>query len=325
MRKCLQSVTCAAIYSDERCADALGSILFEVAVLKRRIQMKKEDMDMVSGTSILFMVITLVISLILPVLVLLVFALANKGKKVASAWFLGAAGFFVTQLIIRVPILNMLSVMPAFQSFAAEHYVVYVLLLGFTAGLFEVIGRLAVAKIMSKELTYKRSMAAGLGHGGIEAIMLVGITYINNLSYSAMINGGTFDTAVAQAAATGVDVSSLYAAKGALISTPAYLFGLAGYERLLTMICHVAMTMLVCYFVAKKQTLKGVVIALVLHTVLDSASGLISGLSTTYMGSVISQNASYILIYGFLTIMAVVSVGIIVKVKKAFPTEETLK
>ncbi len=279
---------------------------------------------MVSGTSILFMVITLVISLILPVLVLIVYAAANKGRKVVSAWLLGAAGFFVMQMIIRVPILNALSLLPGFQSFVAEHYVVYALLLGFTAGLFEVIGRLAVAKIMSKELTCTRSMAAGLGHGGIEAIMLVGITYINNLSYSAMINGGTFDTVVAQAAATGVDVSSLYAVKEALISTPAYLFGLAGYERLLTMICHVAMTMLVCYFVAKKQTLKGVVIALVLHTILDSASGLISGLSTPYMGSVISENISYVLIYGFLTAMTVVSVCIILKVKKGFATKGDL-
>ena len=276
----------------------------------------KEDTIMVSTTAFLFMVITLVISLILPVLLLIVYGVANKGKKVVSAWFLGAAGFFVMQIIIRVPILNGLSVMPGFQSFAIEHYVMYVLLLGFTAGLFEVVGRLAVAKIMSKELTYRRGFAAGLGHGGIEAIVLIGMTYINNLAYATMINGGTFDATVAQAAATGVDVSSLYAAKEALISTPAYLFGLAGYERLLTMICHVALTLLVCYFVTKKQTVKGVLISLVLHTILDSASGLINGLSTPYMGSVISQNTAYVLIYVFLTLMTVLAVVGIVRMRK---------
>lgn len=277
---------------------------------------------MVSGTSILFMVITLVISLILPVALLIIYAVANKGRGTVSAWFLGAAGFFVMQVIIRLPILNILSILPGFQSFVENNYVVYALLLGFTAGLFEVVGRLVVAKIMSKNLTFERSIAAGLGHGGIEAIVLIGMTYINNLAYTAMINGGTYDLIIEQSAAMGVDVSSLYAAKDALISTPAYMFGLAGYERILTMICHVAMTLLVCYFVAKKQTLKGVLISLVLHTVLDSASGLINGLSTPYMGEVISQNMSYVLIYGFLTIMTALCVVMIVKLKKGFGSLE---
>ena len=271
---------------------------------------------MVSGTSILCMVITLVISLVLPIVLFVIYAVTHKRKKVASAWFLGAAGFFVLQMLIRIPILNVLSLLPGFQSFAEKYYVVYVLILGFTAGLFEVIGRLAVAKIMSRDLTYERSMAAGLGHGGIEAMLLVGMTYVNNLLYAMMINGDTYDMVVEQTASMGVDVSSLYAIKESLINTAPYLFLLAGYERILTMICHVAMTLLVCYFVSKKQTLKGVVISLILHTVLDSASGLFSGLSTPYMGSVISQTTGYVLIYGFLTIMAAVSVGIILTVRK---------
>ncbi len=276
---------------------------------------------MVSGTSIFFMWVTLFISLILPVALLIIYALKNKGKKIVSAWFLGAAGFFVLQIILRLPILSILSLMPGFQAFAENNYVVYVLLLGFTAGLFEVIGRLVVAKIMSKNLTYERSIAAGLGHGGIEAMLLIGMTYINNLLYAGMINGGTFDMTVEQTAALGVDVSSLHAVKDALLNTPSYLFGLAGYERLLTIICHTAMSLLVCYFVYKKQTMKGVLIALILHTILDCVSGLISGLSTPYMGSVISENTGYVLTYGFLTIMAVVSLVIILKVKKEFKKE----
>lgn len=276
---------------------------------------------MVGGISVLFMVLTLVISLILPVLLLIIYAVANKGKGVVSAWFLGAAGFFVMQVIIRLPILSILSILPGFQGFVTNNYVLYALLLGFSAGLFEVIGRLVVAKLMSKNLTYERSIAAGLGHGGIEAMVLIGVTYINNLLYTAMINSGTYDLMIEQTAAMGVDVSSLYAAKDALINAAPYLFGLAGYERILTMICHVAMTLLVCYFVAKKQTIKGVLISLVLHTILDSAAGLISGMSTPYMGEVISQNTGYVLTYSFLTLMTVLSVVIIVKLKKSFTNQ----
>ena len=276
---------------------------------------------MVSKTSIFFMCITLFISLILPVILLIVYAVKNKGKKIVSAWFLGAAGFFILQVLIRLPILSILGMLPAFMTFATENYAVYVLLLGFTAGLFEVVGRFGVAKIMSKNLTYERSIAAGLGHGGIEAMVIIGMTYINNLLYTMMINSGSYDMVIEQTAAMGVDVSSLYAAKEALITTPAFLFGLAGYERLLTIICHVAMSLLVCYFVYKKQAVKGVLISLVLHTILDSVSGIISGLTTPYMGEVISENVGYVLIYGFLTFMTVVSVVIVVKVKKEFRKE----
>jgi len=98
------------------------------------------------------MVITLVISLILPVVLFIIYAVANKGKGIVSAWFLGAAGFFVLQMLIRIPILNVLSILPGFLTFVEQNYVLYVLLLGFSAGLFEVIGRFAVAKIMSKNL-----------------------------------------------------------------------------------------------------------------------------------------------------------------------------
>ena len=276
---------------------------------------------MVSGTSIFFMVLTLVISLILPIVLFIAYAVANKGKGIVSAWFLGAAGFFVLQVLIRLPILSVLGILPGFQSFVAEHYVMYVLILGFTAGLFEVVGRFAVAKIMSKNLTYKRGIAAGLGHGGIEAMVLIGMTYINNLLYTAMINSGSFDMMIEQTAAMGVDVSSLYTVKASLIDTPAYLFGLAGYERVLTMICHTAMSLLVCYFVAKKQTLKGVLISLVLHTILDTASGLISGMATPYMGQVISQSTSYVIIYVFLTLMAALCVGIVVNIRKRWSVE----
>ena len=53
------------------------------------------------------------------------------------------------------------------------------------------------------------AVGAGLGHGGIEAIVIVGMTYINNLLYSAMINTGAFDTMVESTAQMGVDENTL--------------------------------------------------------------------------------------------------------------------
>ena len=154
---------------------------------------------MVSTATILFVVFSLFVSLILPVLLLILFAARNKKQGLVSAWLLGAAGFFVTQILIRLPILTALQSQSWFLAFARNHLFLYAFGLAFTAGLFELAGRFAVAKCLRKNLTYKRSLAAGLGHGGIEAMILIGMTYINNLIYIAMINSGAFDMVLAQA------------------------------------------------------------------------------------------------------------------------------
>lgn len=263
---------------------------------------------MVSTATILAVCVTLFVSLVLPIIVYIVYGVTHKGKGVWTAWLLGAAGFFVMQIIIRTPILSILSMLSGFQSFVKEHYVLYCLILALTAGAFEVAGRYGVAKIMSKKLNFHRGVAAGLGHGGIEAMVIVGLTYINNIAYILMINSGSFDTVIEQTAALGVDTSSLIAVKESLIGSGAAIFYLAGYERVLTMIFHTALSLLVCYFVWKKKDGLGIVICLALHTVVDFVSAVVGGLSTEYLGSVVSLNVSYVIIYVFLTIAAILSI-----------------
>ena len=279
-------------------------------------------MGTVSGSSIAAMCVTLFISLVLPVIVLIVYALKNRKQGVAGAWFLGAAGFFVTQIVIRVPILSALSLMPGFVAFAENYYVIYALVLGLTAALFEVAGRYASAKILAKNLTYTKGFAAGLGHGGIEAMVLIGMTYVSNLLYVAMINTGAIEGVIAQTEAAGVDVSAeVYALVDTLVNSPAYVYLLAGYERILAMVGHVAMTLVVFYFMSKEETLKGIGICVLYHFIMDSMVGIIGGLATPYLGSVISQNASYAITYVFLTAMVAVAVMAIVKIRAAWKVE----
>ena len=71
----------------------------------------------------------------------------------------------------------------------------------------------------------------------------------------------------------------------------------------------------------KKQDLKGVLICLAFHTLLDGVSGLLSGMSTEYMNNILSQNTVYVLIYVFLTAMAAVSAVVILRLSKAWKSE----
>lgn len=276
---------------------------------------------MVSTSSILAVCITLCISLIFPVIVFIVFGLKNRGQGIWSAWLLGAAGFFIFQFLIRLPIINSLSQNPQFLSFAVNNYVLYSFCMALTAALFEAAGRYIVAKLLHNNLTYKRGIAAGLGHGGIEAMLLIGTMYINNLVYMVMINSGSFDTAVAQTAALGGDTSSMLAAKEIFISSGPTAYLLSGYERLMTMIFHVALSLLVCYFVSKKKDLIGIAICVACHCAVDFVAPIVSGMASVYLGNKISQTTSYIIIYAFLTIVAVLSLLAIRHISSLWPNK----
>ncbi len=279
---------------------------------------------MVSTASIIAIIITLLITLIAPVIVWIIYGVKNKGKGVWKAFVLGAAGFVLLQMIIRMPILNIVSLLPGFGTFVTKYYVVYCLILAFTAALFEVVARFGVAKILQKKINYEQGVAAGLGHGGIEAILIVGMTYINNLLYAIMINSGAFAKTIEAVAATdttGMAEAQLLAIQASLVEAPSYLFYLAGYERVLTVIFHTAMSLLVCYLVYKKKAVLGVGIAFVSHFLVDFIAPLINGLATSYLGSVISEGTAYMIIYSFLTAVAIASFAIIVMIGKKWKKE----
>lgn len=272
---------------------------------------------MISTATIVTCAISFVLCMFLPLVILLVFARKNKGRQIVSAWLLGAAGFFVTQILIRVPILTVLQTQPWFVNLSQNHLFLYAFGLAFTAGLFELAGRFVVAKLLRRNLNFKRSLAAGLGHGGIEAMLLAGMSYLNNILYIFMINGGTFDALVAQAAQTGVDVSALWQIKDTLIQASPALFLLGVYERILAMTCHVAMSMIVCYGIHTHKPLKGALICLAIHTLIDLTAGI-----NMLAGTLLTQTAAYVIIYAILTVTAILSVLTVVNIRRRWQEME---
>ncbi len=270
---------------------------------------------MIATSTILACVATLFVSLVLPILVLLVLSLKNRKQGIVSAWLLGAAGFLVTQIGIRLPILNALQGQSWFLEFSQNHLFLYAFSLAFTAGLFELAGRFAVAKLLPKKLTYKRSLAAGLGHGGIEAIVLIGMAYISNLTYILMIQSGTFDAMLSQVPAD--QAVYLESIRTSLLTTPSAMFLLAGFERLLAMIAHTAMSMLVCWGVHTGEPAKCVLICLGLHTLIDLTAGI-----SLLIGTKLTQTAAYTIIYTMLIIVAGLSVWILKSIRSRWQEQE---
>jgi uncharacterized membrane protein YhfC len=161
-----------------------------------------------------------------------------------------------------------------------------------------------------------------MGHGGIECVSLVGMTYVSNLIIAVMINTGNFDVLVEQTAAAGTDTSALLAVKEALCDTNAGIFLLAALERILTMLLHTALSLWMCRAISQNKAFFGFLSCFILHAIVDFVSAIISGLATEYLGNTISQSMSYVLIYTFLTVVAVLSLAFCLRCKKAWKTAE---
>lgn len=289
---------------------------------------------MVSTLSIICMIITLLLSLVLPITAFVWYGRKHSQKGIWIAGVLGAGGFALLQLGIRLTILSMIMTIPAVVTWIESHYIMYCFLLAFTAGLFEVIARYGVAKILYKNksivdnLTYEIGFMAGIGHGGIEAVALVGATYINNLIFTILVNTGLWTTVLdnISAAASAAGDSAMYEAYASiqttLVDTPWYLYLAGGYERLLTMIAHIAMTLVVFYFVSCKKDMIGVLIALGWHTAIDFFVPLFNGMANEYLGNRITQNTAYVCMYALLTVVALIASAVIMRLKKAWKPME---
>ncbi len=264
---------------------------------------------MVPLWSLVFMSITLVLSLLLPIAFLLILQKGRKG--VFSAWVAGALGFIVPQIVIRIPILQALGRSSAYRAFAEDQALLFAFLLALSAGLFETAGRFVVLKFgLAKRLSYTTGLAAGAGHGGIESIALIGLTYINNLVLSVLINTGRLDSLPASGEEA---VAALQAAREALVGTAPDLFLMAGFERVFTMVFHMALTVLLTLLIMKKQAILGFFLVTALHFLLDFAA------------VVMQQNdVPHLLIEGFLLLSALLALVFLLLVRPAFGKHQSI-
>lgn len=219
---------------------------------------------MVSRLSLVFMICSALLVFLFPLG--LVVYLYRKEKSSLKAVGVGILIFIVFQFMTRIPLLAALSGNPQFQHLMGNLFFSGVLIGGLTAGLFEEVGRyLGFRFLLKKDLSWKNGVAYGLGHGGIEAIGLVGITYINNIVISLMINAGTFD----QYVGTKLDAGTAAMIKSQLVNTPPSYFLIGGLERFFTYFIHMGLSLVVLYGVVNRK-LSYLFYAILLHTLVNA-------------------------------------------------------
>ena len=175
----------------------------------------------------------------------------------------GALIFFLFQLISRVPLVQVAQIALAPQlraSFALQ--LAWIALLALTAGLFEEVGRyIGYRWLMGREeKTWSKAVMYGLGHGGLESMLLVaGLTLIgliNLLLLPSLI--GTLP-----ADQRALVEQQLAAVRG----QPDWLPLVGAWERLWSIMFHVAMSVVVLQVFRRGMIWLG--LAILAHALLD--------------------------------------------------------
>src|SRR5215468_794993 len=185
-----------------------------------------------------------IIAIAFVILYPLVLALiAHRRLKVSWKYFAyGALIFFVFQLITRVPAVLAIqaAIMPRLEASPALLYS-WLAILVLTAGLFEEVGRYVAFRWLMRreEKTWNKAVMYGLGHGGLESIVLVGgLAVLSLVNILVLSSTGLSSIPAAQR----TQVAQQLAAIGA---QPAWFPLLAAWERLWTMPIQVALSVLV--------------------------------------------------------------------------------
>jgi uncharacterized membrane protein YhfC len=213
---------------------------------------------MVSQVSIAFMALSLLIAFGLPVALLIAVRLRFKAPIVPA---LVGAGVFVLFALILEQLLHLVvfNILGFSVSGSPAVYVVYAIL---AAGVFEETGRFIAFKLLRKKYSgVETGLAFGIGHGGTEAILLVGLTMISNIVLSLMINSGSVDAlGNSEQIALGVD---------ALTDTAPVMFLLGGIERAFAILVQISLSVIVWCSVNHPRKTWLFPVAIALHAMID--------------------------------------------------------
>ena len=226
------------------------------------------------GTSVyLNIIIITVLGIVLPTIAAVVWL--RKSKDRISSVIAGAATWFVFAVILEsIPKAILFNPSLSIGKTVMGSAVLYTVFGALLAGIFEETGRLIVFRTILKKRTNKETAVShGIGHGGFEAVFLMGMIGIQYLVYASMINAGTFGQLIEQTAVMGADVSALEKIPEQLMGmTPAYITAML-IERLFAMLLHTALSVMVFYSV-KKHRAWLYFLAVVSHAMFDVPAAL---------------------------------------------------
>jgi len=159
-------------------------------------------------------------------------------------YLLGVLAFVSSQVLIRIPLLEFLQTNSVnFIMFSIMQPVFYAIVLGLSAGIFEEIARFIMMNFFMKQRDWKSGFIFGVGHGGIEATLFVGIGALN-IVFTSMANVYSTD------------------------------FFIGGIERLFAILLHIGLSIIVLQSVVQKRFIY-VTLAITIHAFVNILAGIL--------------------------------------------------
>lgn len=252
-------------------------------------------------------IITAVFAIVYPLILAII---AHQRLKVGWKYFgFGMLIFLIFQLVSRVPVVSILGrvLAPQLQSSPAFLYT-WIVILAITAGLFEEVGRYVGYRWFMKreEKTWSKAVMYGIGHGGLESMVLVG--------------GGTLLTVLNVIVLSVTNLNSLPASQHALIvqqlatiNAEPWWISLAGaWERFWAVINHIALSVIVLQ-VFRRNNIVWLWLAVLAHAIVDFTTLIIPQLMGT-------NTSSTLLTEGFIALTGILAIIVIWRLRDVTPS-----
>lgn len=230
----------------------------------------------VETISFIWLIVGTVLWVAVPVAVAIIWKV--KKKEPFTTILIGAATFLLFALILEKPIQNVLAFPTAMglpdhavSRFLSANPILPALVSGLFPGVFEETGRLVAFKtILRKRKNRETSISYGIGHGGFEVILILGITYIQYIAYAVMINTGIIGIIINQVASLAPDqLGSVESVMNLLTGFSFADLGIAFVERIFAVLFHIGASILVFYACRNKKSFWLYPFAILLHTAVD--------------------------------------------------------
>ena len=228
---------------------------------------------MVSAATFVWLCIGAVFGFALPIGLLIRWRRTRKAKLLpfligALIWFVFAG---VLEQLFHSAVLYGES---AFSWAIQSNPYFYMLYGGLAAGVFEETGRyVAFRWLLSKKRYPERDTAVtyGIGHGGFEAMLLLGVPYAGDAWFALLYLSGNFQAALAL---TGGDTLALASRLGELAQLTPAICAVAMLERAAAMIRHIALSIFVFLAARNKSQWTWFPFAILLHAIADMPAAL---------------------------------------------------
>lgn len=224
---------------------------------------------MFSSATIAALITCVALSILIPIAAIIVFKLKHRDSRLPCA-LIGAVVFILFAMVLE-QLLH--SIMGPIVQGNAFSYTIYAAL---AAGIFEETGRLVAYKtIMKDNYSLNNAVMMGLGHGGCEMILVLGMSMISYISIAFMTNSQGIDEVVRILCENSTVTTEEM--KEQIETLAAYNFGtmaLGVFERLIAMTFHICMSVVVYHAVTQPGKIKLYVLAIILHALLDVSAGL---------------------------------------------------